>query len=61
MKDAGSALMGIGEGKGETRAADAARMAISSPLLDAHPDVADKPRQSTPVQTLIVRSLVRFG
>jgi cell division protein FtsZ len=40
MKDAGSALMGIGEGKGETRAADAARMAINSPLLDQSIDGA---------------------
>ncbi len=34
MKDAGSALMGIGIGTGENRAEDAARAAISSPLLD---------------------------
>src|SRR5215204_1626219 len=34
MSEAGSALMAIGRGAGETRAADAARMAISSPLLD---------------------------
>ena len=34
MKDAGTALMGIGEGRGETRANDAARAAISSPLLE---------------------------
>jgi cell division protein FtsZ len=34
MKDAGSALMGIGRGTGETRAADAARAAIASPLLE---------------------------
>jgi cell division protein FtsZ len=34
MKDAGSALMGIGRGTGETRAADAAREAIASPLLE---------------------------
>jgi cell division protein FtsZ len=34
MSEAGSALMAIGHGAGETRAADAARMAISSPLLD---------------------------
>lgn len=34
MSDAGSALMAIGHGTGETRAADAARNAISSPLLD---------------------------
>jgi cell division protein FtsZ len=34
MKDAGSALMGIGRGSGETRAADAARQAIASPLLE---------------------------
>ena len=34
MSNAGSALMAIGSGSGETRAADAARMAVSSPLLD---------------------------
>ena len=35
MTDAGSALMGIGEAEGESRAADAARAAVSSPLLEA--------------------------
>jgi cell division protein FtsZ len=34
MQDAGSALMGIGTGIGETRAQAAARAAISSPLLE---------------------------
>ncbi len=34
MKDAGSALMGIGEGTGEHRAMDAAKAAVASPLLD---------------------------
>src|SRR4029077_4767744 len=34
MKDAGSALMGIGRGSGDPRAADAARAAIASPLLE---------------------------
>ena len=34
MRDAGSALMGIGYGAGETRATDAAKAAIESPLLD---------------------------
>src|SRR3954468_907674 len=34
MTDAGSALMGIGTGSGEDRAAEAARAAISSPLLE---------------------------
>ncbi len=34
MLDSGSALMGIGESTGENRAATAARMAISSPLLE---------------------------
>ena len=34
MKDAGSALMGIGRATGETRAVDAARQAIASPLLE---------------------------
>jgi cell division protein FtsZ len=35
MTDAGSALMGIGEAEGENRAAEAARFAVSSPLLEA--------------------------
>lgn len=35
MHDAGSALMGIGIGQGERRAADAATEAISSPLLES--------------------------
>ncbi|PZN08227.1 MULTISPECIES: cell division protein FtsZ [Thermaerobacter] len=35
MMNTGSALMGIGVGRGETRAVDAARAAISSPLLEA--------------------------
>ena len=34
MSDAGPALMAIGTGKGEHRATDAARAAISSPLLE---------------------------
>ena len=34
MKDAGTALMGVGTGIGKTRATDAAVAAISSPLLD---------------------------
>jgi cell division protein FtsZ len=34
MKDAGTALMGIGRASGENRAVDAARQAISSPLLE---------------------------
>jgi cell division protein FtsZ len=35
MRDAGSALMGIGVAAGEGRAAEAARAAVSSPLLEA--------------------------
>jgi cell division protein FtsZ len=35
MRDAGSALMGIGTASGENRAAEAARIAVSSPLLEA--------------------------
>ena len=35
MSDAGSALMGIGTASGENRAAEAARAAVSSPLLEA--------------------------
>lgn len=34
MKETGSALMGIGMATGDNRAAEAARMAISSPLLE---------------------------
>lgn len=34
MSDTGSALMGVGIGSGENRAVDAARAAVSSPLLD---------------------------
>ena len=34
MSDTGSALMGIGHGTGENRALDAAKSAISSPLLE---------------------------
>ncbi len=36
MKDAGSALMGIGRASGEGRAAEAAREAIASPLLEVN-------------------------
>ena len=35
MRDAGSALMGIGRASGENRAAEAARIAVASPLLEA--------------------------
>ena len=34
MTDAGTAVMGVGTGSGESRAADAARLAIASPLLE---------------------------
>ncbi len=34
MRDAGSALMGIGAGEGENRAIEAAKQAVSSPLLE---------------------------
>jgi cell division protein FtsZ len=40
MQDAGSALMGIGTASGESRCADAARAAISSPLLEESIDGA---------------------
>ncbi len=40
MKDAGSALLGIGHGVGENRAQMAARAAVSSPLLDLSIDGA---------------------
>jgi cell division protein FtsZ len=36
MHDAGSALMGIGRASGETRALEAARQAIASPLLEVN-------------------------
>ncbi|MHB8468875.1 MAG: cell division protein FtsZ [Gaiellaceae bacterium] len=40
MRDAGSALMGIGIAAGENRAAEAARAAVSSPLLETAIDGA---------------------
>jgi len=40
MSGAGSALMAIGEGKGQSRAIEAARAAIASPLLDISIDGA---------------------
>ena len=40
MTNQGEALMGIGEGTGENRAADAAKMAINSPLLETAIDGA---------------------
>ena len=35
MREAGTAMMGIGSARGENRAAEAAREAVSSPLLEA--------------------------
>jgi cell division protein FtsZ len=40
MKDAGSALMGIGRARGDSRSLEAAKLAISSPLLEASVDGA---------------------
>jgi len=40
MRDAGSALMGIGKARGDSRALEAAKLAISSPLLEASVDGA---------------------
>ena len=40
MQDAGSALMGVGVGSGEERAVAAAKLAVSSPLLDISIDGA---------------------
>jgi cell division protein FtsZ len=40
MQDAGSALMGIGSAAGENRCAEAAKAAISSPLLEENVDGA---------------------
>jgi cell division protein FtsZ len=41
MRDTGSALMGIGRGTGENRAVEAAKAAISSPLLELSIDGAN--------------------
>jgi cell division protein FtsZ len=41
MRDTGSALMGIGTANGDNRAIEAAKMAISSPLLDLSIDGAN--------------------
>ncbi len=40
MQDAGSAMMGIGRASGENRAAEAAKLAVNSPLLDMSLDGA---------------------
>lgn len=40
MRDAGSALMGIGRANGDNRAVEAAKLAISSPLLETDIDGA---------------------
>src|SRR5213595_3625595 len=40
MREAGSALMGIGSARGENRATEAARAAVSSPLLESSIDGA---------------------
>ncbi len=40
MTDAGTALMAMGEGQGETRSADAITQALNSPLLDTSMDGA---------------------
>ena len=40
MRDAGSALMGIGRASGDNRAVEAARMAVASPLLEVNIDGA---------------------
>ena len=41
LKDAGSAVLGIGRSTGEQRAPNAAQAAISSPLLEANMDGAE--------------------
>ncbi len=46
MRDAGSALMGIGSASGENRASEAARAAVSSPLLET----VDRRRHRHPAQ-----------
>ena len=40
MKDAGTALMGIGKSRGDSRSLEAAKLAVSSPLLEASVDGA---------------------
>ncbi|GAI92202.1 unnamed protein product, partial [marine sediment metagenome] len=40
MQDTGSALMGIGQGSGDTRAVEAAKSAVTSPLLELSIDGA---------------------
>jgi cell division protein FtsZ len=42
MRNAGTALMGIGEGEGQNRTRDAARNAITSPLLEGSIEGAQK-------------------
>ena len=42
MENAGEALMGIGHGAGDTRAEDAAKQAVSSPLLETSIDGATR-------------------
>ncbi len=42
MKQAGTAMMGIGTSSGDTRAVDAAQQAISSPLLESSVDGATR-------------------
>ena len=42
MKQAGTAMMGIGTSSGDTRAVDAAQQAISSPLLESSIDAATR-------------------
>lgn len=42
MRNAGTAMMGIGEGEGESRTKEAARNAISSPLLEGSIEGAQK-------------------
>jgi len=42
MQDAGSALMGIGEGTGDSRASEAANKAVSSPLVEESIEGAKK-------------------
>ncbi|MCD5408394.1 cell division protein FtsZ [Candidatus Bipolaricaulota bacterium] len=42
LRDAGTAMMGIGEAEGENKTREAARRAISSPLLDANVKGAKK-------------------
>src|SRR5438874_754544 len=49
MSEAGSAMMGVGAASGENRAAEAAKGAVSSPLMEESIDVATAALKHTPL------------